>query len=149
MRRAATIRLTDSERRRLLRWRRDRTQPRRARRAAILLCAARGWSNQRIAASLHTDVHTVARWRTRFARAGFAHAVRERPRGGRPATKRARWETRVLAALDAADGGGVGSVRGIAARLGISHMLVARIRARRDDRQVGGKKSGGSDPDLR
>jgi transposase len=52
-------------------------------RAAIVLAAARGRSNARIAAELQCDEGTARKWRGRFAEAGLA-GLADRPRSGRP-----------------------------------------------------------------
>jgi transposase len=52
-------------------------------RAQIVLAAARGRGNARIAADLGVDVGTVRKWRGRFAEAGLA-GLADRPRSGRP-----------------------------------------------------------------
>ncbi|MFE5402741.1 helix-turn-helix domain-containing protein [Streptomyces sp. NPDC056580] len=54
-------------------------------RATIVLLAARGRSNARIAAETHLHVDTVRRWRGRFA-AGRVPALADRKRSGRPPT---------------------------------------------------------------
>ena len=53
-------------------------------RATIVLAAARGRSNARIAAETRMHVDTVRRWRGRFAADGLA-ALADRKRSGRPA----------------------------------------------------------------
>ena len=52
-------------------------------RAQIVLAAARGHPNARIAASLGISVDTVRKWRGRFAARGL-DGLRDRPRPGRP-----------------------------------------------------------------
>lgn len=99
------------------------------RRAAILLQAAKGWSNERIARSLNTDSHTVARWRRRFEQAGLAGILQERPRSGRPRHIPLEQEA---AAVRAALGctpprGDRWSTRSLARHLGMSHSRVARV----------------------
>ncbi|MFO0838338.1 MAG: helix-turn-helix domain-containing protein [Phycisphaerae bacterium] len=130
MRISQPIRLSPSQRRTLERWRRQRaTNPRRARRAAILLLAARHWSNERIARRLGTDAHSVARWRLRFLAAGLEAISREERRAGRPPDMFVRHEERVLTATQKQrpPNGRRWSTRSLAAHLGIAHTLVARI----------------------
>ena len=52
-------------------------------RAQIVLAAARGQPNARIAAGLGISVDTVRKWRGRFAARGL-DGLRDRPRPGRP-----------------------------------------------------------------
>ena len=52
-------------------------------RAQIVLAAARGHPNARIAAGLGISVDTVRKWRGRFAARGL-DGLRDRPRPGRP-----------------------------------------------------------------
>ena len=52
-------------------------------RALIVLAAARGWDNARIAADLRVTVDTVRKWRGRFAGRGLA-GLADLPRCGRP-----------------------------------------------------------------
>ncbi len=52
-------------------------------RAQIVLQAARGRDNARIAAGLEISVNTVRKWRARFAERGLA-GLRDLPRSGRP-----------------------------------------------------------------
>jgi transposase len=77
--------LTDSERGHLEQLARSRTvEVRTAVRCQIVLRAAEGWSNQRIAQALGLNRHSVESWRERFARHGVA-GLRDAPRPGRPA----------------------------------------------------------------
>ncbi|WP_239342397.1 helix-turn-helix domain-containing protein, partial [Frankia sp. CiP3] len=63
---------------------RGHTTPHRDRqRAGIVLYAARGWPNARIARHLRVQENTVRTWRGRFAAAGLA-GLTDRPRTGRP-----------------------------------------------------------------
>jgi transposase len=52
-------------------------------RAQVVLLAAEGWSNERIAAQVGLHVNSVRKWRDRYARAGLA-ALEDEPRPGRP-----------------------------------------------------------------
>jgi transposase len=54
------------------------------RRAAIVLLAARGWSNCTIALRLSIDVTTVRLWRERFAADSRVASLVDQPRSGRP-----------------------------------------------------------------
>ena len=81
---AVPVTLTASERKTLeLRVRGAKTPWRDRLRAQVVLAAARGHGNARIAADLGTDVGTVRKWRGRFAELRLA-GLRDLPRSGRP-----------------------------------------------------------------
>ena len=81
---AVPVTLTASERKILKKRARGAKTPYRDRlRAQIVLEAARGRENARIAAGLGTSVNTVRKWRGRFAECGLA-GLRDLPRSGRP-----------------------------------------------------------------
>jgi len=68
MRIAATIKVTDQQRKTLQRWARGRSTPvRLMQRAKIVLLAADGKENKEIAQTLAVQPSTVGRWRKRFA----------------------------------------------------------------------------------
>ncbi|WP_261993487.1 IS630 family transposase [Streptomyces sp. 3211.6] len=78
------VALTASERHRLKKMAYGHKTPHQARqRATIVLLAARGHSNARIAAQTRMHVDTVRTWRGRFA-AGGLPALADRKRSGRP-----------------------------------------------------------------
>ncbi|WP_328837971.1 helix-turn-helix domain-containing protein [Streptomyces europaeiscabiei] len=82
--RAVPVVLTATERHRLKKTAYGHRTPRQARRwAAVVLLAARGRSNARIAAETRPHVDTVRTWRGRFA-AGGLPALADRKRSGRP-----------------------------------------------------------------
>ncbi|WP_241195182.1 IS630 family transposase [Streptomyces sp. ADI93-02] len=77
--------LTAVERHRLKKMAYGHKTPHQARqRAAVVLLAARGLGNARIAAETHLHVDTVRTWRGRFAQGGLP-ALADRKRSGRPA----------------------------------------------------------------
>ena len=85
MRVAAEIRLTKSQRATLQQWSRGRkVAVRQAQRAKMILRAAEGKSNQEIAAQLGVKVHTVGRWRNRFAELGIAGIEKDLPSASQP-----------------------------------------------------------------
>lgn len=129
MRRAQMIQLSAAARRTLGRWSRDSSHTRRARRARMLLLAAQGWSNEYIAESLGTDVHTVARWRLRFLKGGLPAVDGERERPGRPRLHSEADEARILAITRnrRPSSGRRWTTRSLAAHLGVSHSRVQRI----------------------
>jgi transposase len=82
---ATPVTLTASDRHRIKQMAYGHKTPYRERqRATIVLAAARGRSNARIAAETRMHVDTVRRWRGRFAAGGLA-ALADRKRSGRPA----------------------------------------------------------------
>lgn len=95
----------------------------------MVLLAARGCSNEHIAATLNTGPHTVARWRRRFLDAGLPGIADDKPRAGRPRSATGLHEERVLSATHNArpPDGQRWSTRSLAEHLGIAHMLVARV----------------------
>ncbi|MFI5752071.1 IS630 family transposase [Streptomyces sp. NPDC051644] len=81
---AVPVMLAASERHRLKKMAYGHKTPHHARqRATIVLLAAQGRSNARIAAEVRVCVDTVRTWRGRFARGGLA-ALADRKRSGRP-----------------------------------------------------------------
>jgi len=82
---APKIALTDEERTVLERWSRGRSTPARlVLRSRIVLLAAEGKMNQKIAPRLRTALKTVSLWRRRFAEQRIAGIEKDAPRGGRP-----------------------------------------------------------------
>jgi transposase len=82
--RAAPVTLTAAERKTLKKRARGTKTPFRDRlRAQIVLAAARGRDNARIAAELRTHVDTARKWRGRFAARRLA-GLQDLPRAGRP-----------------------------------------------------------------
>ncbi|WP_328892632.1 helix-turn-helix domain-containing protein [Streptomyces sp. NBC_00236] len=85
IRAAVAVVLTAAERHRLKKMAYGRKTPHQARqRAAVVLLAARGRGNARIADETHLHVDTVRTWRGRFAHGGLP-ALADRKRSGRPA----------------------------------------------------------------
>jgi len=88
---APQIALTDEERTVLERWSRGRSTPARlVLRAKIVLLAAEGKRNQKIAPRLKTALKTVSLWRRRFAEQRVAGIEKDAPRGGRKPKARER-----------------------------------------------------------
>jgi transposase len=97
---ATPVVLTDEDRQLLEQRARATTTPARdLQRAQIILLAAQGWPNDRIAAHLHLSPGMVSRWRMRFLRQGLA-GLADRPRSGRPQRYGSETERRLLAQLD-------------------------------------------------
>src|SRR5215831_9150112 len=81
---AVPVTLTAAERKTLKNRVRGAKTPYRDRlRAQVVLDAARGWDNARVAAGRGVSVNTVRKWRDRFADRGLA-GLRDLPRSGRP-----------------------------------------------------------------
>jgi transposase len=130
MRVAQTISVSDDDRRVLAKWARGRSTPaRRVLRAKIVLLAAEGKLNKDIAAELATGMKTVCLWRNRFAKAGLAGIERDAPRGGRPATKRAKIAAEIvrMTTTETPRAATHWSVRTLAAELGVSPAMVHRV----------------------
>lgn len=91
------VSLSDSERTQLEQLLRGgKAATRKVTRARILLQAAKGWSDQRIAEALHIGRATVERTRQRFVEENLA-ALDERPRPGNKPKLSARAEARLIA----------------------------------------------------
>lgn len=130
MRKAVAITLTQEERRTLSRWARSRTLPaRQVVRARLILLAADGKPNTRIAETLGLNVETVGCWRKRFAQDRLTGIERERPGRGRKAGKRRHWaETIVRVTLDTTPRDATHwSTRSLAKHLGIDKSMVQRV----------------------
>jgi transposase len=130
MKSARSITLTTEERRTLLRWSRGRSTPaRQVLRARIVLLAAEGLMNQKIAEQLRTAKKTVSLWRTRFADRRLAGIERDAPRPGRKPAIRQATVRKLLAKTTQETPAGAThwSTRTMAKAVGISHATVARI----------------------
>jgi transposase len=87
MRRAVEIKLESAAKAELERIVNAPTSPARlVRRAQVVLHAAQGWQNQRIARRLKMGINAVAKWRRRYAASGLAGIERDKPGRGRPAS---------------------------------------------------------------
>ena len=130
MRIAPPISLNDDELSTLQRWSRGRsTQARLVLRAKVILAAAEGKANDKIAEELGTDAGLVGRWRRRFVSAGLPGIEKDAPRGGRPATARddvagkiVQWTT-----THKPKNATHWSTRTLAAELGTSRAMVNRV----------------------
>ena len=130
MRIAPQIELSDEEREALLKWSRGRSTPARlVQRAKIVLLAADGQLNQEIAATLGVMKRTVGRWRTRFSIGGLAALEKDLPRGGRKASQRARYESRIIKKVqeDKPQNATHWTTRALAKAVGTSQSLVGRV----------------------
>jgi transposase len=127
MRVATEIELTDTDRKRLVEIAgSQRTEVRLARRASIVLLCADGLDNKTVGEILGVDRIQVARWRERYAAAGFAAIARDLPRGGRkPVVDRA--ELVRLTTQSLPEAATQWSSRLMADKLGINHSTVSRL----------------------
>ena len=102
---------------------------RQAQRAKMILRAAEGKSNQEIAALLSVKVHTVGRWRNRFAEWGIVGIEKDLPRGGRPPRPRERVESEIIrkTTQETPKNDTHWSTRSLAEELGVSQSMVHRV----------------------
>ncbi len=127
MRTASMIELTDEQRQQLQRWTRSSTvSVRLARRARIILLAAEGMGNHRIAGEVSVGRIQVGRWRKRFAQSGLSGIEADLPRSGRKPRINAGKIVR-LTTQNTPEGATHWSTRTLAARVGISDSSVLRI----------------------
>lgn len=130
MRVAPAITLSEEDRKALESWARGRSTPaRQVQRARIVLLAADGMENIDIADEVGTDRQTVGRWRTRFVKEGIHGLVKDRPRGGRKATKRQSLAQTIIrkTTQDKPQNATHWSTRALAAELKIDHTMVHRV----------------------
>lgn len=129
MRPLKALTLTDDERSTLEGWRRrPKSSQRLALRAKIVLAAADGTSNTRIALDLGVTLQTAGKWRQRFLRSRLDGLVDE-PRPGAPRTiSDARVEEVITRTLESQPKNATHwSTRGLAKALGMSQTAVTRI----------------------
>lgn len=120
------------------------------RRARVILMLGEGRSYTTIQAAVGCDARYVSRWRQRFVEAGLA-GLYSRHRGRAVERRTPKLEARILALTQQRppDGSTHWSTRKLAKRLGVSHMMVARVwkRARLQPHRV--ERYGASDdPDF-
>ena len=127
MRVAPSLELSSEEVHQLTRLARSNTASvREARRAQIVLLAARGNDNHEIAEALDVGRVQVGRWRTRYAQGGLEAIVQDRPRGGRRRTIDAQEIVR-LTTQTTPPGATHWSTRRLAAATGVSASTIRRI----------------------
>src|SRR5215208_3574005 len=130
MRQAPTVLLSEKDRLTLESWARGRSTPaRQVLRARIVLLAAEGQENRKIAEMVRTSRQTVGLWRQRFVTQGIAGLEKDAPRGGRPSNLRSTWESRIVEATlhEKPSNATHWSTRTLAKALGVSRSLVHRI----------------------
>lgn len=130
MRTAARVVLSTAERGQLESWSSPAERSsRRQQRARIVLAAATGAANVRIARDVGVSPETVGRWRSRFALTGLEAIVQDAPRAGAHGRVRPSTVARVLRATFRGPlaGGRAWTTRSLARALRVNHMLVHRI----------------------
>jgi transposase len=130
MRIAAAIVVKEEDLPTLRRWSCGRSTPARlVLRAKVVLASAEGKTNDLIAEELGTNAGLVGRWRRRFAAGGLAAIEKDAPRGGRPATSRARLVGKIIEWTTTRTPANAThwSTRTLAAELGTSRAMVNRV----------------------
>lgn len=130
MRVAKAITLTDEERVTLTKWARGRSTPSRlVQRAKIVLAAADGHENRKIAAELGCTRRTVGTWRNRFVTERLSGIEHDAPRGGRTPTQRVRFEAEIIrkTTQETPPNATQWSTRTLAKALGCDDTLVQRV----------------------
>jgi len=124
------LEVSDEARRTLEGWVGARTSPQRmVMRARIVLLAAQGMANRRIAHTVRTSRPTVLLWRNRFAAGGVAALLEDAPGRGRPAAISPAKVGRIVEATTQTRPRGAThwSTRSMAKAQGVSHATVQRI----------------------
>ena len=127
---AEPLEVSHEARRTLESWVCARTSPQRiVMRARIVLLAAEGMANRRIAQEVRTSRPTVVLWRGRFSAGGIAALLEDAPGRGRPASiSRAKVKKIVAATTQTRPRGATHwSTRTMAQAQGVSHATVQRI----------------------
>ena len=113
----------------LVRWIRDATTPQRiVRRGSVVLLAAAGWSNSRIASALGISRHTAALWKSRFGAGGPQALLVDAPGRGRKPGRNRQVVARIIAKTsERPPNGDRWTVRTLANAVGVSHATVHRV----------------------
>jgi transposase len=130
MRVAVTVVVDDEERDQLLAWSRGRSTPHRlVLRSKIVLMAADGLQNKRIAEGLHVRPKVVTRWRNRFATHRLNGIRMDAPRPGRkPKIPQEKIDAIIDRTLHTKPRGATHwSTRTLARETGVSNATIARI----------------------
>lgn len=130
MRVALSVKLTEDEERQLARWSRGRSTPQRlVLRSNIVLLAAGGWENRRIARKLRTRQNTVSLWRNRFLSHRIDGMIRDAPRPGRkPRISRRKVDEIIDRTLHTKPRGSTHwSTRTLAKEMGVSNYTIHQI----------------------
>jgi transposase len=127
---AASVVVDDEEREQLLAWSRGRSTPQRlVLRSKIVLMAADGSQNKKIAESLHVRPKVVTRWRNRFATHRLNGIRADAPRPGRkPKIPQEKIDAIIDRTLHTKPRGATHwSTRTLAREMGVSNATIARI----------------------
>lgn len=130
MRVAPIVELTEDQSMQLNRLAHARRSERRvAERAQIVILASEGLQDKQIAAQLRTSRPTVGLWRKRFLEEGVPGLLKDRPRGGRPASNRAGIESEIIRRTTQTkpEEATHWSTRTLASELKISRSMVHRV----------------------
>ncbi len=129
MRRALSVPLPERDRRALESLLASpETSARLRTRASIVLRAAQGETNERIARELETDPGTAGRWRRRYLLHGIPGIVKDSPRPGRPVSMTdSKWAYIRAARERPAPSGTPWSTRTLARDTGVSKSTIQRI----------------------
>ncbi len=134
MRVAATITLSDSDKKTLAKHIRSRSvSVRLAERSHIVLLSAAGLENKVIAQKLKIPPNKVGKWRNRFSEGGMTAISHDKPRGanhgGRDTSKQARLRKKIIATTTQAkpDNATHWSTRTLADALQTTHSFVHRV----------------------
>lgn len=130
MRVARSVVLRGEEERTLAKWSHGRSTPQRlVLRSSIVLLAARGWENRRIAKELRTRQNTVSLWRNRFLSNRIEGIARDAPRPGRKARISQKKINQIIdKTLYAKPRGSTQwSTRTLAEEMGVSNYTIQRI----------------------
>lgn len=122
--------MSSEEREQLQRWSRGRSTPARlVLRSKIILEAAKGLENRRIARRLHTRQNTVSLWRSRFITHRMEGIMRDAPRPGRkPRISQKKIDEIIERTLQTKPKGATHwSTRALAKEIGVSRATVHRI----------------------
>ena len=127
---ATALEVNDEAKRTLEKWVSARTSPQRIiMRSRIVLLAAQGLANRRIAQAVRTSRPTVVLWRQRFTAGGVAALLEDAPGRGRPPSISRAKVTRIVEATTQTTPRGATqwSTRTMAKAQGVSHATVQRI----------------------
>ena len=130
MRVAPSVELSENEERQLATWSHGRSTPQRlVLRSNIVLLAARGWENRRIARKLRTRQNTVSLWRKRFLSHRMEGIMRDAPRPGRkPRISQKKIDEIIDRTLHTKPPGATQwSTRTLAGEMGVSNYTIQQI----------------------
>ena len=106
-----------------------RSEHRQVVRAQIILLAAEGKQNVKIAADLGIFRQNVARWRNRYIQNGLSGIMKDAPRGGRPVALTPKERDEIINIVLHDKNKTQWSVRSLAKRTGASQYAVYKISA--------------------